>query len=146
MGGGGAGASTTTSRNGGVGGTGVVVIRYPRYCLTPSPPTSAALSGGGSFTWAAPVYVPASQTVTSYTVVYTGNGQTSWGIYARGSATASMDVSAMTIAACGVANPGRTCLLANGDLVSGQTYQFRVFARTASSIGQMTASFPYTAP
>ena len=49
-------------------------------------------------------------------------------------------------AACGAANPGRTCFLANGNLVSGQTYQFRVFAKTASSLGQMTASFPYTAP
>jgi hypothetical protein len=104
------------------------------------------MSIGGSFTWAAPVYVPASQSVTSYTVVYTGNGQTSWGIYARGSATASMDVSHKTIATCTIGNPGRTCLLANGDLVSGQTYQFRVFARTASSIGQMTASFGYTVP
>ena len=109
------------------------------------------MSGGGSFTWAAPVYVPASQSVTSYTVVYTGNGQTSWGLYARGSSTLNMNVSGKTVAECEVTNPlgthpGRSCHLANGDLVSGQTYQFRVFARTASSIGQMTASFGYTVP
>ena len=63
-----------------------------------------------------------------------------------GWATASMDGSHKTIASCTIGNPGRTCLLANGELVSGQTYQFRVFARTASSIGQMTASFGYTVP
>lgn len=154
-GGGGAGATNNTTRTGGAGGSGIVVIRYPRYCLNPSPPTSAAMTGGGAFSWGAPVYVPASQSVTSYTVVYqlanTTCNLSACGIYARGAATLNMNVSGKTIGDCQVNNPlgthpSRVCLLANGPLVSGQTYFFRVFARTASSLGQMTASFSYTAP
>jgi hypothetical protein len=144
-GGGGARSSTTTSRTGGAGGTGVVIIRYPRFCLNPSPPTSVAFANP-TMSWGAPVYVPASQTVTSYTITYRQSGDTSSGnIYARGSSATSLNITGVDQAACSSNNPGWTCD-ASINLVSGESYEFRVFARTASSLGQMSGTVPYTVP
>lgn len=135
-GGGGARSSTTTTRAGGAGGTGVVIIRYPRYCLNPSQPTSVSFSSP-TLSWGAPVYTPAAQTITSYTITYKQAGDTTSGqIYARGSSATSANISGVDVAACASNNPGWTCVLGGGDLLSGQTYQFSVFARTATSLGQ----------
>jgi hypothetical protein len=144
-GGGGGGNSLLSSRTGGAGGSGIVIIRYPRFCLNPSPPTGVAFANP-TMSWGAPVYVPASQTVTSYTVTYRQSGDTSSGnIYARGSSATSLNITGTDQAACTSNNPGWTC--ASGiDLQSGETYEFRVFARTASSLGQMTAAVSYSVP
>jgi hypothetical protein len=135
--------------NGGAGGSGVVIVRYRKFCLNPSPPTSPALSAP-TLSWAAPAYVPPSQTVTSFTVTYQAANDTcnasACGIYARGSLSTSVNVTGTTPAACLTNNSGWTCPMTNGDLVSGQTYYFRVYARTATTFGQSTAAFAYTVP
>jgi hypothetical protein len=144
-GGGGARSTTTSVLNGGAGGTGVVVIRYPRFCLNPSPPTSVAFANP-TMSWGAPVYVPASQAVTSYTITYRQSGDTTSGnIYARGSTATSLNITGTSTAACASNNPGWTC--GSGiSLESGETYEFSVFARTASSLGQMGPAVTYSVP
>jgi hypothetical protein len=149
-GGGGGGGSNTTSgtKSGGAGGTGIVIIRYPRYCLQPSPPTSAALVPP-TLSWGAPLYVPSAGPVTSYTVMYMVTGTTGMNIYARrtsGTAT-SINITGLTGTACNTLNSGAgwNCLLGE-TFTTGQTVQFRVFARTATALGQMTATFNYVIP
>ncbi|MDO8309904.1 MAG: fibronectin type III domain-containing protein, partial [Actinomycetota bacterium] len=138
-GGGGGARSTSASVTGGLGGSGVVIIRYPKFCGVPSAPTSVSFSSP-TMSWGAPAFVPSGQSVTSYTVTYKnqadGNGSTGWGIYARGSAATSINVTGKTISDCTTNNSGWTCVLTNSNLVSGQTYVFRVFARTASTLGR----------
>ena len=143
--GGGGGAGYRAA--GGVGGSGVIKLRYRKYCLNPSTPTSASLVSP-TLSWAAPVFVPPSQTITSYTVTYTlaSNATSSGSIYARGSTSTSLDVTGSTEGACTTNNPGWTCVLGAGDLVSGETYEFRVFARTATTLGQMTSALTYVVP
>lgn len=143
--GGGGGAGYRNA--GGNGGTGVVKVRYRKFCLNPSAPTSAALNAP-TLSWAAPAYVPPSQAITSYTVTYkpVSNVTSSGSIYARGSAATTIDITGTTVGACTSGNPGWTCVLGDGDLESGETYEFRVLARTASTLGQMTSTFSYLVP
>ncbi|MDO8309684.1 MAG: fibronectin type III domain-containing protein [Actinomycetota bacterium] len=143
--GGGGGAGYRSA--GGDGGSGVVKVRYRKYCLNPSAPTSPSLVSP-TVSWSAPVFVPPAQAIASYTVTYknTTNAASSGAVYARGSAATSLDITGLTAAACTSNNPGWTCVLGDGNLVSGQTYEFRVFARTATTLGQMTTALNYVVP
>ncbi|MHB8794625.1 MAG: glycine-rich domain-containing protein [Candidatus Nanopelagicales bacterium] len=142
-GGGGAGYRSAGAN----GGSGVVKVRYRKYCLNPSAPTSPSLVSP-TFSWAAPAFVPPSQAVASYTVTYrdTASLTSSGSIYARGSSATSLDITGVDVSACTSRNPGWTCVLGGGDLVSGRTYEFRVFARTASTLGQMTNALSHVVP
>jgi hypothetical protein len=146
-GGGGARSTTTTARAGGAGGTGRVIIRYPKFCRNPSAPTSPSLSAP-TLSWAAPTFMPSGSSLSSYTVTYTDvTASGDIAVYARGSTATSINVTGTTVGACTSNNPGWTCALTWGSMVSGHTYAFRVFARSsANELGQQTSSFNYVVP
>jgi hypothetical protein len=144
---GGGGGASYNFGTGGAGGRGVIIIRWRKFGGGPSAPTSAALSGS-TLSWGAPTYAPPGQTLSSYAVQYrlaSRTGVQGWSIYARGGTSTSLTI-ANDAPGCGSANPGWTCSLLDGNLVSGQSYSFRVFARTATSLGQASATFTYVAP
>lgn len=144
---GGGGGASYNFGTGGAGGRGVIIIRWRKFGGGASPPTSAALNGA-TLSWAAPTYVPPGQTLASYAVQYrlaSRTGVQGWAIYARGGTGTSLTI-ANDAQGCTSANPGWTCSLLDGALVSGQSYSFRVFARTATSLGQASATFTYVAP
>lgn len=120
---------------GGAGGSGIVIVRYLKNAGCPTEPTSATFSNP-TFSWVAPTPMPFGQTISSYTVVYREQGGPSlaWGIYARSGTATSANITAATSAACALVNAAPwSCVLGKGDLVSGRTYEFRVFARTSTS-------------
>lgn len=144
---GGGGGASFNAGTGGAGGRGVIIIRWRKFGGGASPPTSAALNGS-TLSWGAPTYVPPGQTLASYAVQYrlaSRTGTQGWAIYARGGTGTSLTI-ANTAQGCTTANAGWTCSLLDGALVSGTSYSFRVFARTATSLGQASATFTYVAP
>lgn len=142
-GGGGAGYRAAA----GDGGSGIVKVRYRKYCENPSPPQSMSFSSP-TLSWSAPEFVPSALPLTSYTVVYADLANTGdkLSVYARGSTGTSIDITGVDAAECASDNPGWTCVLTGGDLVSGHTYAFRVFARTASTLGQLSSTVNYLVP
>ena len=143
--GGGGGAGYRSA--GGTGGSGIVIARFRKYCQNPTPPQSVAFSSP-TLSWSAPSFVPSALPLTSYTVTYTDstNATSSGSIYARGATSTSVDITGLTESECTDNNPGWTCALTGGELVSGHTYAFRVFARTASTLGQLSAPVNYLVP
>ncbi len=148
-GGGGGGGNGTANKNGGLGGTGLVIIRYPRYCVNASPPTSVAFSSP-TMSWAAPAYLPSGQTVASYTVTYRVSTDTTAGnIYARSTSGSilSLNVTGVAQGACTTNNPSGWTCNAGVTLTSGKTYEFRVFAKSSTgTLGQQAAAITYTVP
>lgn len=151
-GGGGAGnGSTAATRTGGAGGSGVVIIAYPKNAGCFSAPQTPAFSNP-TFSWTAPQTTPTGQTVSSYTVVYKRASDTTYGnIYARrvaGQTALSLDITGVDAAACAANNSPTVWTCVDPDLVSGETYQFKVFARgsAANSFGAMSAAVTYTVP
>lgn len=143
--GGGGGAGYRAA--GGDGGSGIVKVRFRKYCQNPSSPQSVGFSAP-TLSWSAPSFVPSALPLTSYTVTYTdsANSTSSGSIYARGSTATTINITGATPAACASNNPGWTCAMTGGDLVSGHTYEFQVFARTASTFGALSSAVPYVAP
>ncbi len=138
----GVGIRDGAAADGGVGGTRAVVVRWPRFCLNISQPTSPQLVGT-LLSWAAPAYIPSGQSVASYTVIVRNLADDVAGkVYGRSSSgtETSVDISGASASQCTAANPsGWTC--SEGiDLHSGQTYEFRVFANSLDSgpVGQLT--------
>lgn len=149
-GGGGAGNGTVNSnQSGGAGGSGIVIIRYPRYCLNISPPTSVSFSSP-TMSWAAPLYLPSGQTVASYTVAYRRSTDTTAGnIYARSTSgtSLSINVTGVSQGACNTNNPSGWTCNAGITLTSGETYEFRVFAKSSTgTFGQQAAAITYAVP
>lgn len=148
-GGGGAGNHTVNgqSNTGGAGGSGIVIIRYLKNAGCPNEPGSASFSNP-TFSWSAPSSIPSGQSISSYTVVYRefGTAAQGWGIYARSGTATSISLAGRTVATCGVANAAPwSCVLGKGNLVAGQTYEFRVFARTSTSgLSKMSSIVTHT--
>ena len=132
---------------GGHGSAGIVLIRYVANGACPSAPTASFSSP--TLSWSAPTYVPTDQSIASYTVTYrlSTNTTSSGSIYARGSSATSINVTGLTSDDCLENNPGWICALGAGDMVSGSTYSFRVFARTDDgALGAVSSSFNYAVP
>lgn len=114
----------------------------------PNDPTEAA----SVLSWTAPTW---ASEVTQYVVTYRQQGSSDrWGVYAARSTPwpgvlpteVSLDA---TVGDCGSTNSAAGwdfCPLPRGVLVGGTTYQFKVFARTATTLGVYSAPVTYTAP
>ena len=151
-----AGGNATTAGSGGGGGigagkggdgaTGIVLIRYRANGTCPNAPV-ASMGTPPTLTWAAPTYVPTNQSVASYTVVYreaSRSGPDGWAVYAKDSTATSINVSHRTLIGCTAGNPLWTCSLTSGDLQAGTSYNFRVYAKTGSSLSAMSTAIAYT--
>ncbi len=127
-----------------------VRIRWPRFCQNISQPTAPSLTGS-TFSWAPPAFVPSGQSIASYTVIYKETADDGAGhVYAISSSgqPRSINLDGTTTEQCTTQNlAGWTCDLGI-DLVSGRTYEFRVFARPSSGVpaGQLTPAFAVLAP
>ncbi len=150
-GGGGAGNGTSGTKAGGNGGSGVVIISYAKNAGCFSAPQSPSFSNP-TFSWTAPATTPTGQTVSSYTVMYKRSTDTTYGnIYARrvaGQTATSLNITGVDNAACATNNSALIWTCVSVQLVSGQTYDFKVFARgsATSSFGRLSTAVQYTVP
>lgn len=137
---GGGGAGTLTGA-GTVGGSGVVAIAYTLNAGCPGQPTSPIFNSP-TFTWVAPT-PPGAQTISSYTVIYKQTGQSTFGnIYAKSTSGSPLTINVVgnTQGECATNNPSDWTCNASISLVSGQTYEFQVFARTNTNALSKTST------
>lgn len=117
----------------------------------PPGPTDPGESAG-VLSWSAPNW---ASTVTQYVVVYRPNGSAAkWGVYAArttdwpGVPPTEVWLDA-TVGSCGYVNDLEGwdyCPLPRGELEAGITYNFKIFARTATTLGKYSSVVTYTPP
>lgn len=117
---------------------------------TPTNPVDPG-EDAGVLTWSPPAW---ASPVTQYVVVYRQQGSSAkWGVYAArttswpGALPTEVTLDA-TVGDCATnaAAGWDYCPLPRGVLVGGTTYQFKVFARTATALGKYSDTVAYLAP